>query len=204
MQTLTLPAPVAPRLYRWTRAEYNRLGEAGFLLDRRVELIDGEIIEMSPKGPQHSTATERARRVLAEVFPRTSFTVRAQEPLALGEWDEPEPDLAVVAGDLTAYQHAHPTAEQTLLVVEVAEATAAYDLGRKGDLYAAAGIKDYWVVLPSSGQIVVMRRPLPNAASRTRTRYADQRRLEPGESLAPLAAPDHPVAVTDLLGVESV
>ena len=135
-----------PRTYRWSRAEYDRLGAVGFLAGRRVELIGGEIIEMSPKGTPHAVSTERSRRALERLFPRESFTVRVRDPLALGDWDEPEPDVAVVVGPPEAYLPEHPTPRQTLLVIEVADSTVAFDTGHKADIYAAARIGDYWVV----------------------------------------------------------
>ena len=163
----TLPPP-----YRWSRDEYGRLGELGVLQDRRVELIGGQIVEMAPKGSRHSVANKRVERVLERVFPPAQFTVWTQEPLALGPYEEPEPDAAVVAGRPEDYADGHPTAEQTLLVVEVADTTLAYDRGDKGDVYAAAGIDDYWIVNLVERMIQVGRRPAPEPASKTERRYA--------------------------------
>src|SRR5687768_1726804 len=97
-----------------TREEYGRLGDLGLFAGRRVESLAGEILEMSPKRPPHRVATERARRALAVVFPEPSFTIWDQEPLVLGEWDEPEPDLVVVQGRPEDALNAHPTASQAL------------------------------------------------------------------------------------------
>lgn len=188
----TLPEP-----YRFSRREYRRLGELGFFAGRRVELIEGQIIAMSPKGPRHRVATKRAERALERVFPSPRFTVWTQEPLALGPRDEPEPDVAVVEGPAEAALDEHPAG--ALLVVEVADATLAYDLGRKADLYAAAGILDYWVVDIPGRVLQVCRRPAPDPASETGSRYAERRRVAPDEAIAPLAAPDHPIHVMDLL-----
>ncbi len=191
--------PERPRAYRWPRADYERLGEAGLLVDRRVELIGGEIVEMSPKGPRHATLTGLVRAALEEAFAPLACHVREEKPLALGEWDEPEPDLAVVIGGLRDYAAAHPTAEQTLLVVEVADTTAAYDMGDKADMYAAAQVAEYWVVLAAERAVAVLRRPVPNPASVTSFRYAERQDYQVGEAIVPLALSDRSVAVADLL-----
>jgi Uma2 family endonuclease len=188
-----------PRLYRWTRAEYERLGDLGFFDDVRVELVGGKIVEMSPKRPRHATGTGLAYEALEAAFPAGRCHVRKEDPLALGEWDEPEPDAAVVGGDRRAYVDAHPTAEQTWLVVEVAETTAAFDLGDKADVYAAAGIDDYWVVNIPADLVVVLREPQPDDASETGRRYAERREYRRGDRIAPLADGARPVAAADLL-----
>jgi hypothetical protein len=125
MQTL-------PRLYRWTRAEYERLAEQGAFEGKRVELIGGMIVEMAAKGPVHSVRTNQVRKALERSCPLERFTVRIQEPLALGEWDEPESDVAAVIGQDADFRANHPTADQTVLVVEIADSSVAFDLGRQG------------------------------------------------------------------------
>jgi len=137
--------PSTGRHWRWRRDTFHRLGELGLFTDRSVELIGGEILEMSPKNPPHRVATGRGRRALAVIFREDGFTIWDQEPLALGEWDEPEPDLVVTPGQPNDYLADHPTAAQALLVVEVADSTLGFDLGDKADRYAAAGVRDYWV-----------------------------------------------------------
>lgn len=190
----TLPEP-----YRWTRQEYGRLGECGFFQSQRVELIRGRIVAMSPVEPRHSAVNGMARRALQGVIPQDRAFVRTRDPLALGEWDEPEPDLVVAVGRVRDYLEAHPTASQTLLVVEVADSSLAYDRGDKADVYAAAGIDDYWIISLPERIVEVCRRPSPDPASETGVRYAERRRVAPGESVAPLAAPDRPIPVADLL-----
>jgi Uma2 family endonuclease len=190
MQTL-------PQTYRWSRSEYERLGELGFFTGRRVELIGGQIVEMSPKKPRHSAGNERAKRALESVFPPDRFWIRAQEPLALGQYDEPEPDVAVVPGGPEDYSDDHPSG--ALLIVEVADTTLAYDRGAKADIYAAAGIDDYWVINLVARVVEVCRRPLPDLASETGHRYAERLTVAAGGRIAPLAASDHPILVDDLL-----
>lgn len=188
-----------PQLYRWTRQEYEQLTELGAFDGKRVELIGGQIVQMSPKKPPHSVATGLAEENLTQVFPRGRFTIRVQDPLALAEFDEPEPDVAVVIGEHRDYLAGHPTAEQTLLVVEVADSSLAYDLGPKADLYAAAGIKDYWVVNIPDRTIEVHRRPSPHPSSDTQHRYAERQTVRPGGYVVPLAAPEQRILVDDLL-----
>lgn len=196
MQTVqqTMPHP-----YRWPRARYERLAESGVLDDQHVELIGGQIVAMSPKGPRHAVVTGEVRAALEASFARDGFHVREEKPLALGEWDEPEPDLAVVVGRGREYLAAHPTAARTPLVVEIADTTARYDLGHKADIYAAAEIVDYWVVLPAEREVVVCRRPGADADSLTHVRYAERRAYRPGEMIAPLHASGRPIPVSDLL-----
>ena len=198
MQTHT-PAPVlaVPGPRRWSRADYYRLGELGFFDGQRVELIGGQIIEMTPEGPRHAALSEVVRRALEAVFPPGRYHVRSDKPLALGRWDEPEPDAAVVEGEPRDYLDAHPTG--ALLVVEVSDTTLAYDRGEKADLYAAAGIADYWIVSLRERIVEVCRQPALHAESKTAYRYAERRYLTPGEAIAPLAAPDRSVPVAGLL-----
>lgn len=194
----TQPGAV-PTAYRWSRDRYERLVELGLLDDQRVELIGGQIVQMAPKGPRHTGNTALVKRVLEAAFPADRAYVRKEDPLALGAWDEPEPDLAVVVGDFRQYTAAHPTASQTLLVIEIADTTADYDQGPKADIYAAAGITDYWVVLPGERAVAVLREPAPDPASDTGMRYRARRTYRVGDVIVPLAAPDRPIAVADLL-----
>src|SRR5688500_7704612 len=109
----TLPAE--PRVHRWTKDEYYRAAE--LFSNRRVELIGGEIIDMSPIGPQHAVAVVLAHRALERAMP--DFYVRDQLPFDASEDSEPEPDLAVLAGSPRDHRDAHP--KQVALIVEVAD-----------------------------------------------------------------------------------
>jgi Uma2 family endonuclease len=192
MQTL-------PHRYRWTRQEYEHLAGLGAFAGRRVELIGGQIVKMSPKGSPHSVSNTLVEEALALVFPRRLYYVRTQDPLALGEYDEPEPDAAVVIGGPRDYLAGHPTAKQTVLVVEVADSSLAYDLGAKADIYAAAGIDDYWVVNLPDRVVEVHRRPAPHPASETGHRYAERQTIPLGSYVTPLAAPDQRILVDEML-----
>lgn len=200
MQTRTRgPAPTMPGPRRWSRADYARLGELGFFRDERVELIGGQVIEMSPEGPRHAAVTEVVRRALATIFPPDRYYIRTEKPLALGEWDEPAPDVTVVEGEPVAYMGEHPTAGQALVVVEISDTTLAYDRGHKADVYAAADIADYWIISLPERLVEVCRQPIAHADSETSYRYAERHRWRPGEAIVPLAAPDQSVPVADVL-----
>ena len=183
---------VPPRPWRLTHEEYHRLGESGFFRGKRVQLIRGEVVEMSPMGGRHAMGISLAAQALGAVF-AAGYVLRVQLPLKfLGS--EPEPDAAVVPGQIRDYLD-HPSS--ALLVVEVADATLDYDLSVKAELYAEAGILDYWVVDLDARVLHVPRAPRPVAAGGHR--YYDVRRLSDADSIAPLAAPHALVKVADLL-----
>ena len=183
-------AIAAPKPHLWTRAEYDQvIAAGGFDPEARLELIDGEIIDMPPQRSRHATAIQLAEQVFRAVFP-PGYSVRTQLPLALDDISEPEPDLAVVRGKPRDYCNAHPTT--ALLILEVAESSLDFDRGRKLRLYARNGILDYWILDLTSEAIEVYRQP-------TGDRYTDTAILTRGQRLAPLAAPDAAIAVIDLL-----
>jgi Uma2 family endonuclease len=180
-----------PRRYRWTRAQYHRAGEAGLFVGQRVQLVTGEIILMSPQGHPHAVAIGLVEEALRTAFGR-GFWPRVQLPLALGKDDEPEPDVAVVAGSPRSLASAasHPTT--ALLVVEVADTSLAFDRDDKGPLYAAAGVPEYWIVNLVDRQLEVLRDPKAG-------RYSNVQTLNSGERIRPIAAPTAEVSVADLL-----
>ena len=131
-----------PRVRKWTREEYYKMGELGLFEGQRVELIDGEIIEMSPMGNPHVIAASLAHDALQRAF-GVGFWVRHGAPISVSSISEPEPDIAVVKGTPREFKD-HPST--ALLAVEVSETTLAMDRKRKASLYASAGILDYWIV----------------------------------------------------------
>lgn len=193
--TAERPLVHEPQALRWTKAEYYRMGEAGLFEGKRVELIDGEIIEMQPVGVRHVRAVNLASRALARIF-GDAFTVSVQNPFDIGDNREPQPDLAVIAGDPRVLE-AHPTA--AALLVEVADSTLFYDRGHKASLYARAGIGDYWIVNLVDNVLEIRRRPAPMPEQPFGFGYADINLRRAGDTVAPLAAPQIPVAVADLL-----
>ena len=104
----------APAPYRFTREEYHRMGEAGLFEGKRVELLDGEIITMSPQSSAHAATVAHALQVLMYALPR-ELVVRGQHPIVLNDESEPEPDIVVCAPQPNEYYHAHPEASQDTL-----------------------------------------------------------------------------------------
>lgn len=188
---------LAPQVRRWTRDEYRKMAEYGlFAPGERVELVEGEIIEMSPKKSLHSTSTTLAGDILRLAFGRR-YTVRIQEPLAFGPVSEPEPDVAVVQGTAREYRDEHPST--ALLIVEVAETSLAYDRTTKASLYAKSGILDYWIVNLLDDQLEVHRDPSPMPDQPFGYGYSTVVTYRTSEVVSALAAPDKAIAVADLL-----
>ncbi len=185
------------RTRRWKRVEYERLIEAGFFQPGdRVELLDGQMIVAEPQGSRHFTAIMVAEEALRAAF-GAGWHVRTQGPLALDDESEPEPDLAVVRGSVRRYTAAHPS--DPVLVVEVAEASLLLDRDYKGSLYARAGIADYWIVNVVDGLVEVHREPAEDATAAFAWRYRSVEVQTRDAFVAPLARPDVPVRVADLL-----
>jgi Uma2 family endonuclease len=175
----------------FTADEYMRMAEVGILGEgERIELIRGEILTMSPIGPRHCTAVDRFNRIVVMALGERAW-VRVQGTVRLFPDTMPEPDLAVLR--LRDYRHTHPTPEDILLVVEVAETSLAYDRGRKAALYAEAGIPEYWVADTQAEAIEVNREPDGH-------RYRQSLRLTGGATASPLAFPDVVVHLPDVFG----
>lgn len=182
---------------RFTRLEYERLIELDFFQPgERLELIDGLLVLREPQKSRHATAVQLVQQALARTF-GPDWHVRSQLPVALDDMSEPEPDAAVVAGDVRDYRDAHP--EHPVLVVEVAESRLGFDRRRKSSLYARAGIADYWVLNLPRRVLEVHREPEAFAAAPYGFRYRSIARLGATATVSPLAAPSAVVAVADLL-----
>ncbi|QDU63932.1 hypothetical protein Pan216_48130 [Planctomycetes bacterium Pan216] len=184
-----------PQPRRWTCDEYQQMAELGLFENQRVQLIDGEILKMSPHGKRHAEAITSVTFVLVNIFQKGQ--VRIQLPLTFADDCSPEPDAAIV--DLREQQRSaeHPTT--ALLVVEVSDKTLAYDRREKASLYARAGIPDYWVLNLLDNKLEIHREPVADADHPFGHRYAKTTILEKKDEVAPLAAPEIPLAVADLL-----
>lgn len=179
--------------HRFTVDDYYKMAENGVLTeDSRVELIEGEIVDMPPIGPGHSASVDRGGDRLRAILGRRA-AIRTQQPLRLGLRSEPQPDLAVVRRRDDFYTSAHPTPADVLLVVEVADTSLAYDRETKGPLYARHGIGEYWILNLPDRQLEVYREPAGDG-------YAVVQILKPGDVVQPVAFPGVTVAVRDLLG----
>jgi Uma2 family endonuclease len=185
------------RTRRWTRAEFERLIEVGvFQPGEPVELLGGELVVAEPQSSRHYTAVGLVEDALRAAL-GSEWLVRSQGPIALDEESEPEPDVAVAPGGRRDYARGHPT--RPVLVVEVADTSLRVDREHKGSLYARAGLPDYWIVNLIDRVLEVYRRPEPDPAAPFGWRYGSRQVLGAADSIAPLIAPDRPIAVRDLL-----
>lgn len=130
--------------HRFSRAQYEHMVDTGvFGPEDRLELLEGEIIDMAPEKSRHATAIRLLEDALRKVF-GYGYDIRSQLPLSLNDLSQPEPDIAVVTGSPRDYRDAHPA--HAVLVVEVADTTLAYDRTRKLATYARSGIPEYWIL----------------------------------------------------------
>src|SRR4051812_14021193 len=179
--------------HRFTRSEYHRMAQTGILApDARVELIDGEIIEMSPIGSRHMAAVDRLTNLFVPRVQGVAIT-RIQGSIALSDNGEPEPDVALLRYRDDFYAMAPATEEAVLLLVEVADSSEEYDRLTKAPLYARYGIPELWIADLNRDLITRHLDPTPGG-------YASAQVFCRGEFLSPLAFPDLTIAVNDILG----
>lgn len=153
--------PTYPQRHAISADEYVRMAQAGvFSTDVRLELMEGEIIEMAPIGSAHAAVVNSLAALLHRACGE-SVIVSVQNPIVVGERSVPQPDLALLRMRPDRYFNAHPRAADTLLVVEVADATLKFDLEQKALLYARAGIPETWVVDLEARAVHVLREPTP-------------------------------------------
>lgn len=200
MSVLTLPPPkrtvaMSPTPKRYSVAEFHQMWESGLFDDCKPMLINGEVFEMAKPGPAHNTSGGLADNALRVAFP-SGIWVRIQMPLVLGQRSDPEPDIAIVRGGPRDYP-THPTTAE--LVVEVADTSLDMDTGAKAQLYAAAGISDYWVVDLNNQLLIVHRDPRPDTTNPFGASYATITRVAPGQTVNPLASSLTSVNVADLI-----
>ena len=146
--------------HRWTVAEYHRMAEVGLLHeDSRVELIDGEIIEMAPIGSEHAGHNNYLMSCLAHRL-YGKAVVAGQNPVILGGYEEPQPDIALLRWRNDYYRTAHPHAEDVLLIIEISDSTLRYDHDVKIPLYAKNGIPEVWLLDIQNRQLEIQREPI--------------------------------------------
>ncbi|HEU5197329.1 MAG TPA: Uma2 family endonuclease [Methylomirabilota bacterium] len=185
------------RTRRFSRSEYDRLIQLGvFGEDEHIELIGGELIVAEPEGAEHYTAVVKTSRALAAAF-GPGWYVRAAGPIGLDDESEPEPDVAVVQGDVEDYRGEHPS--RAVLMVEVAHSSLASDRHRKNSLYARAELADYWVLNLVDRVLEVYREPVTDPAAPFGWRYARVEVFDAGAHVVPLALPHARIAVASLL-----
>ncbi|MDQ3570631.1 MAG: Uma2 family endonuclease [Actinomycetota bacterium] len=184
---------VQPVRHRFTVGEYHQMAEGGvFTEDDRVELLEGEIVEMAPIGSRHAACVKRIASLFHHELGERA-TIGVQDPVRLSEHSEPQPDVMLLRPRADYYAGSHPDPGDVLLLVEVAETTAAWDREHKLPLYASAGVTEVWIVDLAAGAVEAFRRPQGGA-------YREVERVGSGESLAPRAFDDVALAVSDLLG----
>jgi Uma2 family endonuclease len=187
----TMPSELIMR-HRLTVDDYHQMAESGILgSDDRVELIAGEVLDMSPIGSLHAALVA----ALCEYLGRLAagrLTVWSQNPIRLGDSSEPQPDIALVKPRRDFYAAAHPGPADTLLIVEVAESSLAYDLGVKVPLYARHVIPEVWVIDAATRTTHRFRGPRPDG-------YAEQGTITPAEPLGCLALPGEAESLATIL-----
>lgn len=168
------------------------MAETGVLRpDARVELLNGEIIDMSPIGPFHGGVTD----YLNEIFTTASkgrWRTRVQNPLRLDDHSEPQPDVMLLKPAPDFYRQRHPQPEDVFLLIEVSDSTLAADQAEKLPAYGRAGVAEMWIVNLNELTIEVYREP-------HFTGYGSKTIVRAGDTIAPLAFPDAVVDVTELL-----
>ena len=177
----------------FTVDDFAHMGEAGILAeDDRVELIDGEIREMTPIGPAHAAIVDRlAELLLGHLAGKAN--VRIHNPIRLGRYTEPQPDLVVARRRTDYYAGRHPEAGDVRLVIEVADSSLPYDRVEKAPRYAGAGIPEAWLVDVPGETVTVYTGPDPGG-------YASQRLLRRGEVVASAAVAELRIAVDEIFG----
>ena len=180
----------------WTRTEYDRLGELGVFDGEPLELIGGQLVVAEPKSTYHAVSVGMVADVLRRTLP-PGWIVRAQDPIALDDDSEPEPDIVVVPGTHTDDLADHP--RRPALVVEVAHSSLAFDRGREGSLYARGGVPDYWIVNLVDRELEIYRDPVSDATAAYGWRYRSVVHVTPAGDAALLVVPAVRLAVADLL-----
>jgi Uma2 family endonuclease len=187
------PEDTGARPRRWTRADYYRAAELGvFAPDERLELLEGEIIEKMTESVGHVTGIKLSAAACTEAFAGQSIHLSIQHPIALPGDSDPEPDVAVIAGSIRDYESGHPTPAGVLLLIEVSDTTLLLDRRRKAAAYAAAGIREYWILNLRDRRLEVYRDPAEGV-------YQAIISLGGTQTISPLAAPQATIAVADLL-----
>ncbi len=173
--------------------DYYRMAEAGLFSEGdRVELIEGEVVEMSPTGSHHQGCVDELNALLASNVGRTAI-VRVQGPIRIDDYSEPEPDIALLKPRADYYRKSHQAPADVLLVIEVADTSADYDRNVKLPLYARAGIPEAWLVILPKDLIEVHSQPKNG-------KYQKVQRLKRGKTLVSSTVPGLSFSVDEILG----
>lgn len=185
-------ASIYPRKHVTTLNEWRKLGEAGiFPPDCRVELINGEIFDMSPIGFNHAGHLKRINKVFTRLIPDDLVT-SVQDPLQLGDLSEPEPDFMLLNPHVDYYSSRHPQANDVLLLIEVADTSLAFDQTQKLRLYALHAIPEYWLLNLNDNCLEVYRQPDGDT-------YAEKIVLRASSTITLSQLPSLTIQISDIL-----
>lgn len=188
---MSSPISVIYQRHRLTVADYHCMEKTGiFGEDDRIELIEGEIIDMAPVGSYHAGTVNFLSNVLQMAVGMRAI-ISTQNPIVVSRHSEPQPDLALLKPRGDFYRNGHPTAEDVLLVIEVADKTLRYDQEIKAPLYAQHGIPELWIVDLENRCLRLYRGP-------SETGYQQEQTIQSSEALASLALLDTSVNLSAL------
>jgi Uma2 family endonuclease len=183
-----------PKNFQWNVEQYYQMADLGFFEGRRVELIEGEIVEMAPIRSPHAVAIGLLIEVLNRIFGE-GYTVRPRMPVRFSKRSEPEPDLAVVKRKIRDFSESHPGTAR--LIVEVSNSTLRFDRTRKAKLYAKYGIPEYWILNLKDRCLEVHRNVKSDETGEFF--YSESLVVDAGSAIAPLAKPKSKIKVADIL-----
>ncbi|MDJ1168790.1 Uma2 family endonuclease [Roseofilum sp. BLCC_M154] len=183
---------IAPEIAKFSVEEYHQMVAIGLFKERRVELINGAIVEMSPQGTEHAYFEENLAKILERLTAGRGY-VREAKPITLSQ-SEPEPDIVVAKLPRSQYIDHHPFPENIELVVEVSKATRNYDISAKKELYARETIPEYWIVDIQNKTLIVYRAPQDSD-------YQERQEFSVTEVVSPFAFPDIVISVSDVFAV---
>lgn len=171
-------AAVFPQKHLINADTWQKMAAAGMFSPKsRLELIQGEILEMPPIGFNHAGHVKRIANLFAPLVVNKQAVISVQDPLRLGDLSEPQPDFMLLRPEENFYTTRHPQAEDVLLLVEVADSSLSYDREQKARLYALHGISEYWLINLLNETLEVYRQPLEDS-------YAEKSTLRYGQSLS--------------------
>lgn len=183
----------APRPYKFTVDEFEMMGTAGiFGEDDRVELIEGEILQMSPIGTHHMSVVNRLNMIFAQAVGKSAI-VSVQNPIVVNRYNEPEPDLVILKYRDDFYKDTRPRIDDIIVLIEVADTTAHYDRTRKKSIYAKNGVREFWLVDVRQGQVEQYTNPGTDD-------YRDLTILKDDVKISPKALPELQFEVLEILG----
>jgi len=184
-------AAFTPTRMRITTDRYQKMVATGVLTKYdRIELIEGEMLNMAPIGPKHATVADRLARLFMLAV-HDAAIVSCGRPVNLGDFSDPQPDVMVLKPRLDDYSNAHPNAADVLLLIEVSDSTPTFDQSTKLALYARYGVSEYWIVDVEGKRIVVYREPAAKG-------YVRKLEFSAPNAISPQAFPDVEVAVREI------